>query len=622
MRRSILLPAAAFIFAATAGPTIAQESGMDDTIHYRLGWDNPASQLYTVSVTASAGNEPIVFSLPAWRPGRYIVQNYAANVQAIRAHDENGRPLDAEWIDLDSWRVEPDGATKVTLEYEYYASTLDAGSSTLRPDVAYFNPVNLFPWVEGRMNHPVALTFEVPTDWAIATQLERIDGGDHDEDRRDREVMLAQFRAPDYHRFVDSPTFAAPDLTGWSFTVDDVPYHVVMRGEVRLGDRTQKSIVADFEAMTREQVAFFGGAPFDEYWHLYQLVPYPFGHAVEHEASASYVIHDGVFMNDFAYMGFMSTTSHEFFHAWNVKRLRPAALWPYDYSTPQLTRLHWVTEGVTSYYDKLFLARSGVISEELYYEALGNTIRSLQRSPGRKVTSASLASLTSWHSGYGDGNLNQSISFYTKGSLLGLLIDLRMRDLTDGEKSLDDAIRYLWREYYEQGRGYPEDGVQRAVETIAGESFDDFFERYVHGVDELPYNDYLSVVGLQVREAVDETRPAATIGLAPRPTGQRVAIDNVAPDSPSLAAGLMRGDVLVSIAETEISTSADIMEALKAHQPGEVVDVVYERVGKEHTVSVTLEGGANVKWVVEPVAEPTERQLLLRKAWLASDAGR
>ncbi len=595
---------------------------MDDTIHYRLGWDNPASQLYTVSVTASAGNEPIVFSLPAWRPGRYIVQNYAANVQAIRAHDENRRPLDAEWIDLDSWRVEPDGATKVTLEYEYYASTLDAGSSTLRPDVAYFNPVNLFPWVEGRMNHPVALTFEVPPDWAIATQLERIDGGDRVEDRRDRKVMLAQFRAPDYHRFVDSPTFAAPDLTRWSFTVDDVPYHVVMRGEVRLGDRTQESIVADFEAMTREQVAFFGGAPFDEYWHLYQLVPYPFGHAVEHEASASYVIHDGVFMNDFAYMGFMSTTSHEFFHAWNVKRLRPAALWPYDYSTPQLTRLHWVTEGVTSYYDKLFLARSGVISEELYYEALGNTIHSLQRSPGRKVTSASLASLTSWHSGYGDGNLNQSISFYTKGSLLGLLIDLRMRDLTDGEKSLDDVIRYLWREYYEQDRGYPEDGLQRAVETIAGESFDDFFERYVHGVDELPYNDYLSVVGLQVREAVDETRPAATIGLAPRPTGQRVAIDSVFPDSPSLAGGLMRGDVLVSIAETEISTSADIMEALKAHQPGEAVDVVYERAGKEHTVSITLEGGANVKWVVEPVAGPTERQLRLRKAWLASDAGR
>jgi predicted metalloprotease with PDZ domain len=309
-------------------------------------------------------------------------------------------------------------------------------------------------------------------------------------------------------------------------------------------------------------------------------------------------MHDGVFMNDFAYMGFMSTTSHELFHAWNVKRLRPEALWPYDYSTPQLTRLHWVTEGVTSYYDKLFLARSGVASEELYYEALGNTIRGLQRSPGRKVTSASLASLTSWHSGYGDGNPNQSISFYTKGSLLGLLLDLQIRDLTDGEKSLDDAIRYLWREYYEQDRGYPEDGLQRAVETIAGQSFDDFFARYVHGVDELPYNEYLDVVGLEVSEGI-----------------------NVLPESPSLAAGLMRGDVLVSIAGTEIATSADIMEAMKAHQPGEVVDVVYERGGKESTVSVTLDGGANLKWVIEPVAEPTERQLRLRKAWLASDAG-
>lgn len=618
MRRLILFPAAALILAAP-GPTIAQESGMDETIDYRLGWENPVSQLYSVSVTASAGAEPIVFSLPSWRPGRYIIQNYAANVQAVRAHDENGRALDAEWIDLDSWRVEPDGAAEVTLEYEYYASTLDAGSSTLRPDVAYFNPVNLFPWIEGRMDHPVTLTVEMPAEWAIATQLERVDDGDRVEQRNGREVLLARFRAPDYHRFVDSPTIAAPQLTEWTFTVDSVLYHVVIRGEVRLGDRTPESILADFEAMTREQVAFFGVTPFDEYWHLYQLVPYPFGHAVEHEASASYVMHDRVFMDDFGYMGFMGTTSHELFHAWNVKRLRPAALWPYDYSTPQLTRLHWVTEGVTSYYDDLFLVRSGVIDKEQYFQDVGNTIHSLQRSPGRKVTSASLASLTSWHSGYGDGNPNQSISFYTKGALLGLLLDLRIRDLTDGERSLDDVIRYLWREYYEQDRGYPEDGFQNAVETIAGQSFDDFFDRYVHGVDQLPYGEYLAVVGLQVREAVDETRRAATMGLAPHPTGQRVAIDNVFPDSPALAAGLMRGDVLISIAGLAIETSADILEAMKTHQPGEVVQVVYERGGTENAVSVTLDGGANVRWVVEPVPEPTERQLRLRRAWLVSD---
>ena len=168
MSRSIVILSALALFPAQAAS--AQEPAMSDTIRYAIGWENPASQLYQVAVTTPAGGAP-VFSLPAWRPGRYIVQNYAANVQNVHAVDQDGNPLPAEWIDLDSWRVEGGDATSVTLAYEYYAHTFDAGSSTLTPEAAYFNPVNLLPWVEGREDAPVTLAIEAPADWTVATQL-------------------------------------------------------------------------------------------------------------------------------------------------------------------------------------------------------------------------------------------------------------------------------------------------------------------------------------------------------------------------------------------------------------------------------------------------------------------
>ncbi|HKY60457.1 MAG TPA: PDZ domain-containing protein [Gemmatimonadota bacterium] len=592
-----------------AGAARAQVAVTDDTIRYSIGWDNPASQLYAVRVTAAADGEPVMFSLPAWRPGRYILQNYAANVQGVRAEGPDGRPLEVEWLDLDSWRVEPDGARTVTLVYDYYAVTFDAGSSTLRPEVAYFNPVNLFPWVEDRLDHPVTLTIGAPAGWAVATQLAPAVGGNE-----------RVFVAPDYHRLADSPTIAAPELTDWEFEVDGVPYHAVFRGRLDLGPRTQEQVVADLAALSREEVAIFGSTPFEEYWHLYQLVPYPFGHAVEHEASASYVLSDNLFQTDEGYVGFLSVTAHELFHAWNVKRIRPAALWPYDYSAPQLTRLHWVTEGVTAYYDMLVLARAGLIPPEAYYESVAGNIQALQSSPGRKTTSASLASLTSWFSGYGSGNPNQSISFYTKGALLGLLLDLRIRDATDGERSLDDVLRWLWEEYYLEDRGYPEDGFQAAVEAVAGRSFEEFFARYVHGTEELPYDSTLAIVGLGAREEADPARPASTLGLRTGTEDGKLVVTNVLPASPALEAGLMRDDVLVAIGGDPVGAAEEVQQALAERAPGEAVEITIERQGERQTVSATLAGGGNLRWRVVPVANPTERQVRLRDAWLASAA--
>lgn len=607
MFRAIPFLAAASLVAA-ASPLPAQESAMTDTIRYRLSWDNPASQLYTVEASAVVDGPSIVFSLPTWRPGRYVLQNYAANVQRVRASDEAGRTLDVEWTDLDSWRVATGGAREVTLAYEYHAATLDAGSSWLAPGVAYFNPVNLLPWVEGRMDRPTILVLDAPADWDVATQLERVSGEGF------------AFVAEDYHRLVDSPTIAAEELTVWEFVVDDVVHRLTFRDLPDLGALTREEILADVEALTREQTAIFGGAPFEEYWHLYQFVGFPIGHAVEHANSASYVFSRSLLPG--GYVSFLGTTSHELFHAWNVKRIRPAAMWPYDYSTPQLTRLHWVNEGVTSYYDDLVLARAGILSTDEYFEGLGRAIGALQSSPGRLVTPVSLASWTSWHTGYGAGHPGRSVSFYTKGALLGLLLDLAIRDATDGERSLDDVMRLLWREHYLQERGYPEDGFQAAVEAVAGRDFDVFFAAYVDGTDELPYDEYLGVVGLATAMVEDPAAPAVRIGVTLDGGSDRVELAEVAPDGPALAAGLMAGDVLVEVDGDAVASGSDVVAAIADRSPGETIPVVVERGGERVTRDVTLAGGGNLRWAVRPVEDPTPRQLRLRGEWLASVAGR
>jgi predicted metalloprotease with PDZ domain len=259
------------------------------------------------------------------------------------------------------------------------------------------------------------------------------------------------------------------------------------------------------------------------------------------------------------------------------------------------------------------------MTPEEYYEAIGRNIRGLQSAPGRLVTSAEQASLTSWHSGYGDGNPNQTISFYTKGSLLGLLLELTILDATDGAGDLDDVLRLLWERYYAQGQGYPEDGFQRAAEEVAGRSLAEFFSRYVAGTEELPYDEILGIVGLSAMQVADEEDPAATFGWRLRKQGVEVTISNVLPGSSALASGIMRDDVLLSV-EGEPVETVDLDPILEAHQPGDVVTVTVQRFGEEIETQVTLAGGGNLEWTVRAVESPTERQLRLRQAWLAARA--
>jgi predicted metalloprotease with PDZ domain len=601
-RRAADVGLAAALLASAASGALAQETGPVN--EYRIAWPEPQTHLYDIELTFDAGGQDSAdVNLPVWRPGRYVRQNYAANVQEVSAA-EGDDALAIRKVGLSTWRVsarEPGGLGRVSVRYRYYANTMDAGASLLSAEEAYFNPVNLFMVPEGQIFRPVRLTVEAPKGWTAATAL-----------TPGRRANV--FTAPDYHVLADAPTIVSPTLQSIQFTVDEVPYTIWFQGRFEPGAYRDR-IAPDVERIVRVQTGIFGGAPFDEYFFLFHLLPYPFGHAVEHANSSSYAIQDTAFENDEGYRGFLGIIAHEFFHAWNVKRIRPAALWPYDYGREQFTTLHWFTEGVTSYFEALTMRWAGHAAPEEFLRDIGTNIDQLQRTPGRRVVPVSLASWDSWLSGYGQGNPNTTVNFYGKGLILGFLLDAEIRSRTDGEHSLTDVMRHLYETAYLQGRGVPEDGVQRAAEAVAGGSFAEFFDRYVHGTEELPYDRILEPFGLRVVQQTDESRPAASLKLRTRPDGEHASVVSIDPDSPALAAGIDVGDQIVAVAG-RVAPASGWESLLAGIDPGERVPVTVRRRDRVLDVAVEAAGGGNVRWVLTRDDETTEREDRLFGQWM------
>jgi predicted metalloprotease with PDZ domain len=570
-------------------------------IDYTIGWQQPNRHLFEVAIkVAAADAASLDFAIPNWRPGRYIIQNYARNIQEFSAQDERGAPLHWEKMDKSTWRVQTGSAPRVEVRYKYFANTLDAGASLLNEGEAYFNGTNLFMYLVGRRDQPCRLTMLAPTDWKIATALTR----DHSNGEQ-------TFLAADYEELSDSPVIASPTIAIKEYQQDNVTYHLAFQGKV---EYEIDKLVAQVAKITSEQARLFGGAPFDNYWFLYHLTPGGRWHGVEHCYSTSITLPQSAFASEQGRNNFYSITSHEFFHVWNVKRIRPAVFNPPDYSRETYTRLLWFFEGVTSYYGDLMLRRAGVINDREYFAELTKRITELQNSPGRLIFSVEDASFNGWLQP--DDSENVQLSFYTKGELLGLALDMEIRRRTEQAKSLDDVMRYLNEHYAQHNLGLPENGIQVAIETVTGGSFQEFFNRFVAGREEIPYNQFLALAGLQVTAEPDKSKPAAYLGL--RLSNDEIAtIINVYPDSPALAAGLDRGDTLLAINNRQ-ANAANISEVLAAFRPNDRITVTVFRDRQLRNFEVALGNGGNLIYQIAPINNAGEAALRARANWLGN----
>ncbi|NTW49406.1 MAG: M61 family metallopeptidase [Chlorobiales bacterium] len=575
-------------------------SETDAKAHYQLKALSPNLHLFQVTLTVEnqGSLDTIDFRLPAWRPGRYMIQNYASNVQEFRAFSGD-TALDFQKLDKQTWQVHTKRKKEISVQYKYYAAgPIDAGNSYIGREELYFNGSNLFVYTNETRFSPVTLQIDYPDNWKIASQLQRVP---------DKKIFLAET----YDDLIDSPTLISPTLVNYPVKVRGAQINIYFSHDKGIGIKrfNKQKIQADVTKIVEAQFQLMEDVPFKEYAFLYHMLPIRFFHGVEHKNSSSFALGPYDRMDE-RYDDFLGITSHEFYHVWNVKRILPDVFVRYDYSKEVHTPLLYVSEGFTSYYGDLVLARTGLWPASKYFSNLSETIATLQNAYGRKVQPVTLSSFDAWLSGYGAGRLASSISFYTKGELIGLLLDLEIRHRTENKASLDEVMHLLNTEFAQQGKGFSATDFEGLVDKVGRSSFADFFKRYVHGTEELPYQ-ILRYAGLELRKTLSEN---PYLGAVTDTNNGFPVIKSVVPESPAHQSGLDQGDMLIAI-NGHALLNRSLQEILCMYQPGDTITVSAFRDETLTEFSLTL--GEQHKYEIKRVKTPTMAQKEFYESWLS-----
>lgn len=444
-------------------------------MQYNISFSNPLSHFvqFEVEITALSGKYTVLH-LPSWRPGRYQIQNFAKNIRSFSVADENGKPLEFEKISKDSWQVALDGSTSIKVFYQYYAFAMDAGNSWLDENQLYLNFVNCCIYAEEKLNAPCEIHLALPEDYQVACGLKKLD--EH------------KLYAPNYYQLVDSPMMASASLRHITYHYSKTKYHLWIQGDL---PKTDAEVIADFEAFTKKEIEILGELPCEDYHFLFQCLPYKHYHGVEHWNSTVITIGPSEELKDRKlYKEFLGVSSHELFHTWNVIRLRPKEMVPYDFQAENYHTTGYITEGITTYYGDLILARSGVFSFEEYVEELNKLLSRHFENDGRKNYSVAESSYDLWLDGYEKGIPGRKVSIYNEGALAALILDLSIRSKFNNEKSLDDVIRLMWERHGKDMTGYTDKNYRAIVEEVYEESLYAYFNEVLFGTAD--YKEWLA----------------------------------------------------------------------------------------------------------------------------------
>lgn len=614
------------IFALAAAQTFAAPR-LTLRLEYTLSFTRPASHLLQVEIQARNVREPSLdFVMPAWAPGRYAIYNFAKNVQQFEATGETGKPL--PWINTDkqTWRVDTrDARGVVTVRYRVFANNLTGSFSQLDPTHANVNGASLYMYVAGHKRDPIALRIDVPpgerSSWKIYSGFSL-------------SLSQTEFQAPNYDRMIDTPMDISPSDQAAQFTDHSKTFRVVVHAYGEGSEspaRWTASLAAGLEKIVHAEMAMMPAPDFSAYTFLFHVSPFiREGDGMEHLNSTEIMVR-GV-PDESTLSEALATAAHEFFHVWNVKRLRPAALGPFDYTREDYTPSLWFAEGVTQYYSYVFLLRSGIWSKEQFLGALATEAKTLRDDPGRKLMSAESSSFHAWFYDRApqmqETNFaNATISYYNKGALLGMLLDLAVRERTGGRKSLDDVMRWMYRRFYEgppatyylPGRGYTESDILNALNTVSGSDFTDFFNRYVRGTEALPYAKVLAGAGLDLMVA---TRPgsAPSLGVLTMPAATGLRIAAVRPGTPAAAAGLSRGDILIAVDQLPLAGD-ELGDRLRMYHPGASVPFTVERYGKREIIFAKLAEPLPNDFTIHESPNAAPQAKRIAEEWLSSSHG-
>lgn len=596
---------------------------MTTPIRYSITSNDCAAHVFDVTVTVAApAADGQVFSLPAWIPGSYMIREFARNIVRIRA-ESGGRKVALKKRDKHTWQAAP-CAAELTLSYQVYAWDLSVRTAHLDQTHAFFNGSSVFLRVAGQEQVPHVVDIQRPASdaskrWRVATALPEL---------KARRYGFGTYIAGDYDELIDHPVELG-EFALTTFHAHGVPHDIVITGNVPNLDLVRLS--ADLQKICAAQIAFFEPkskrAPMSRYVFMTLAVGDGYG-GLEHRASTALIcarsdlpvkgqaeISDG-------YRTYLGLCSHEYFHTWNVKRIKPAAFAPYDLAQEGYTSLLWLFEGFTSYYDDLFLVRTGLIDAQAYLGLLAKTVNGVLRGSGRRKQSVAESSFDAWVKYYRqDENApNAIVSYYTKGSLVALGLDLTIRAETGGRKSLDDVMRALWQQYGRQfydrhdSNGVGEDEVEALFERISGVKLKRFFDRYIRGTEDLPLAELLAPLAVLYTDDRKNARPAMAIRVTRGSAGGDARVASVYEGGAGHRAGLSAGDQLLAIDGIRIP-AAGPDGLLARYRENDVVKLHVFRRDElmSLTLKLKLDDAPQVALVLQakPVAAVRKR-----KAWL------
>jgi predicted metalloprotease with PDZ domain len=606
MARRTILTAACVLAVASAVAAQTREA-----IRYTLRFPAPQTNYVEVEAQVPTDGRPAIdLMMAVWTPGSYLVREYERNVEAVVAR-AGDRTLAIDKPIKNRWRIATGGAREITLSYRVYSHELTVRNNWVDSDFAMINGAQTFitladaPGRSAAYQRPHDVRIELPAAWktSVTGMPDATDGAPN------------HYRAPDYDTLVDCPIVAGNPAIH-RFIVDGKPHLLVDVGEGGVFDGERA--IRDVERIVGQGRAFWGSLPYDKYVFFNLLTGS--GGGLEHRNSVMLMASRWSTSTHARYLDWLDLVSHEYFHLWNVKRLRPIELGPFDYEHENYPRSLWISEGLTDYYASVQLVRAALMTPGEYLIRLSDAIRTLQTTPGRLTQTAEMASFDAWIKAYrpDENTVNTSVSYYTKGEVLGFVLDARIRAATQGAKSLDDVMRLAFVRY-SGARGFTPEEFRTTASEIAGTDLGAWFTRALDTTEDVDYSQALDWFGLGFRPpsppAAATADTSAWIGAKTKIDNGRLLVENVPRGTPAYDAGVNPGDEIIAIDDYRVLPDG-LDKRLQMYRPGQKVTVTVTRLEELKRLSVTLGSQPEDRWTLEVHATATPEQRTHFTSWL------
>ena len=516
-------------------------NNLQERIFYTIDCDNAQQHFIKIKVQFPVDENKTIIHLPSWRPGRYELGNFAKNIKNFKVFNDQNKAVNFHKINKDSWEISSNETKYIKIEYQYYANELNAGSSYFDEQQLYVNPVNCFLYAEGKELFPISLELNIPKNYTIASSLVQ-----------ENNFLLAE----NFDELADSPFICSENLEKQTYSVADTNFHIWFNNQLNI---PWERVIDDFRSFTKKQIEDFGEFPVSEYHFLIQSLPYLAYHGVEHLKSTVITLGPSYDLFENRYDELLGVSSHELYHVWNVKSIRPKELLPYNFKKENYSELGYIYEGITTYLGDLYLLKSGVFSLENYLRELSAQFQKHFDNPGRFAYSVAQSSYDTWLDGYVPGVPGRKVSIYTEGCLLAFVMDAKIRKATNNKRGIEEVMKRLYYNFAQNNKGYTEKDFIDQLENICGYSFQDFFNDYVHGTT--PYEtillEALDFIGLELIQTPSNSYSEANLGMKTIHQANHLLISAIYPGSPAEMAGLSLGDELIALNTIKLNYDLD-----------------------------------------------------------------